>query len=102
MSKNKYMLYALLVMLLWGTLFPVVKLGYSAYNVATTGDIIFFDWEGCRVAPLFDLLLCQFVTEAEGGEKVVNFAVGVVVAGVPEVGRFFFKSCAGVKCFAYF
>jgi hypothetical protein len=42
MSKNKSMLYALLVMLLWGTLFPMVKLGYGAYNIVTTGDILFF------------------------------------------------------------
>lgn len=42
MSKNKYMLYSLLVMLLWGTLFPMVKLGYGAYNIVTTGDILFF------------------------------------------------------------
>lgn len=34
--------YALLVMLLWGTLFPMVKLGYGAYNVVTTGDILLF------------------------------------------------------------
>lgn len=40
MSKNKSMLYALLVMLLWGNLFPMVKLGYD--NIVTTGDILFF------------------------------------------------------------
>ena len=42
MSKNKSIVYALLVMLLWGTLFPMVKLGYNAYNVVTIGDILFF------------------------------------------------------------
>ena len=38
MSKNKYMLYSLLVMLLWGTLFPMVKLGYGAYNIVTSRE----------------------------------------------------------------
>ena len=33
---------ALLVMLLWGALFPLVKLGFRAYNVITTGDILLF------------------------------------------------------------
>ena len=42
MSKIKSLLYTLLVMLLWGSLFPTVKLGYTLYNVVTVGDIIFF------------------------------------------------------------
>lgn len=42
MTKNKTVFYALFVMLLWGTLFPVVKLGYLAYNVVSTGDILYF------------------------------------------------------------
>lgn len=42
MSKNKTTFSALLVMLLWGTLFPVVKLGYTAYGIVSTGDILFF------------------------------------------------------------
>ncbi len=43
MKKNNVaVLSALLVMLLWGTLFPMVKLGYSAYNISTSGDILFF------------------------------------------------------------
>ena len=40
--KNKPLYLSLLVMLLWGTLFPMVKLGYSAYNIVSVGDIIFF------------------------------------------------------------
>jgi len=42
MNKKKTVLLALVVMLLWGSLFPMVKLGYSAYNVSSTGDILFF------------------------------------------------------------
>ncbi len=29
-------------MLLWGSLFPMVKLGYSAYDIVSTGDILLF------------------------------------------------------------
>ncbi len=53
MSKKKSIFYALVVMLLWGTLFPMVKLGYGAYNIVTTGDILFF--AGVRFA------VCGFV-----------------------------------------
>lgn len=42
MSKRKTLLSALFVMFLWGSLFPMVKLGYSAYGIDTTGDILLF------------------------------------------------------------
>jgi drug/metabolite transporter (DMT)-like permease len=42
LKKYKTLLLALLVMLLWGSLFPMVKLGFSAFSVVSTGDILFF------------------------------------------------------------
>ena len=42
MNKNKTVWLALLTMLLWGSLFPAVKLGFSAYNVKSTADILLF------------------------------------------------------------
>ena len=42
MSKSKSVWYALLVMLLWGSLFPMVKSGYVPYGIKSTGDILFF------------------------------------------------------------
>ena len=42
MSKKKALLSALFVMLLWGSLFPVVKVGYAVYHIRTTGDILLF------------------------------------------------------------
>ncbi len=42
MAKNKSIFYTLPVMLLWGSLFPMVKLGYNAYSISTTGDILLF------------------------------------------------------------
>lgn len=41
-NEQKMLLKALLVMLLWGALFPLVKLGFRAYSVITTGDILLF------------------------------------------------------------
>lgn len=42
MNKNKTIWSALLVMFLWGLLFPLVKLGFSACGVETTADIMLF------------------------------------------------------------
>ncbi len=42
MSKHKSVLYALFVMLLWGSLFPAVKFGYAAFDIVNTGDILSF------------------------------------------------------------
>ncbi len=42
MRKYGSLLITLFVMLLWGSLFPMVKLGYSAYGINTTGDILLF------------------------------------------------------------
>lgn len=42
MSKNKTVWLALLTMLLWGSLFPMVKLGFLAYAVESTADILLF------------------------------------------------------------
>lgn len=42
MTKNKTLFLALLTMLLWGSLFPMVKLGFAAYAVDSTADILLF------------------------------------------------------------
>ena len=42
MNKNKTVWLALLPMLLWGSLFPMVKLGFSVYHVEKTADILLF------------------------------------------------------------
>lgn len=57
MSKNKTILSALLVMLLWGSLFPMVKLGFAAYAVESTGDILLF--AGIRFT-LCGAVICLF------------------------------------------
>ena len=40
--KNKGVFYSLLVMLLWGSLFPMVKKGYSLFGASTPGDFLAF------------------------------------------------------------
>ncbi len=42
MAKIKHLLLTLVVMLFWGSLFPVVKLGFAAFAVHTTGDLLLF------------------------------------------------------------
>ena len=43
MSKNtKNLIAAIVTMLLWGSLFPVVKLGFTKFSVETTADILLF------------------------------------------------------------
>ncbi len=42
MSKTKNTFLTLLVMLLWGSLFPVVKIGFNTYNIVSVGDILYF------------------------------------------------------------
>lgn len=40
--KHKGILSSLAVMLLWGALFPLVKLGYRFFGISSTGDILAF------------------------------------------------------------
>ena len=81
MSKNKSIFYALLVMFLWGTLFPMVKLGYGAYNIVTTGDILFF--AGIRFT-ICGALIClyTFITDKASFKGVKNTLVPVLLSGL--------------------
>jgi len=40
--KNKGLIYSFIVMLLWGLLFPTVKMGYRAFGISSVGDILSF------------------------------------------------------------
>lgn len=40
--KNKGLIYSFIVMLLWGLLFPSVKIGYRAFGISSVGDILSF------------------------------------------------------------
>lgn len=81
MSKNKSVLYALLVMLLWGTLFPMVKLGYSAYSIVTTGDILFF--AGIRFT-ICGAIIClyTFITDKNSFKAAMPSLVPILLSGL--------------------
>lgn len=81
MSRNKSILCALFVMLLWGTLFPVVKLGYIAYNIVTTGDILFF--AGARFT-ICGALIClyAFITDKKSFKNAKNALIPVLLSGL--------------------
>lgn len=80
MNKNKTMFYALLVMLLWGTLFPMVKLGYSTYNIVTTGDILFF--AGVRFT-VCGVLIClyTFITDKNLFKAAIPSLTPILLSG---------------------
>ena len=81
MNKNKSAFYALLATFLWGTLFPVVKLGYDAYNIITTGDILFF--AGIRFTVCGALIcLYAFITDKASFKGVKNTLVPVLLSGL--------------------
>lgn len=81
MSKNKLILYSLLVMLLWGTLFPMVKLGYHAYNVVTIGDILFF--AGVRFT-ICGAIIClyAFITDKGSFKNAKDALMPVLLSGL--------------------
>lgn len=81
MSKNKSMLYALLVMLLWGTLFPMVKLGYNAYNIITTGDILFFAGIRFTVCGAF-ICLYTFITDKNSFKTAISSLAPILLSGL--------------------
>ncbi len=54
-TKSRSLLLTLLVMLLWGSLYPTVKLSFQAYRITTTGDILLF--AGVRFA-ISGALIC--------------------------------------------
>ena len=81
MNKNKSTFYALLATFLWGTLFPMVKLGYDAYNIITTGDILFF--AGIRFTVCGALIcLYAFITDKASFKGVKNTLVPVLLSGL--------------------
>ena len=56
--KNKGVFYSLLVMLLWGSLFPMVKKGYSLFGASTPGDFLAF--AGVRFV-ICGIIICVYV-----------------------------------------
>ncbi len=81
MKRNRAVFSALLVMLLWGSLFPMVKLGYSAYGISTTGDILLF--AGVRFTVCGGLIcLGQLAVDRRGFQGVTSAWGGILLSGL--------------------
>lgn len=81
MSKNKTVWLALLTMLLWGSLFPMVKLGFSAYQVEGTADILLF--AGIRFAICGAVIsLFSAITDKKSYRNVGGSIVPILMSGL--------------------
>ncbi len=81
MSKYKSLILTLLVMLLWGSLFPMVKLGYGAYNIVTIGDILLF--AGVRFT-LCGAVIClyAFIKDKESYKNAKSSMLPILLSGL--------------------
>lgn len=81
MNKKKILLLAIVVMFLWGSLYPFVKLGFKAYNIKTTGDILFF--AGIRFA-ICGAIICIFslIRDKKQFIAVKSSVFSVITAGL--------------------
>lgn len=81
MNKRGATLSALLTMLLWGSLFPMVKLGFTAYGVDGTADILLF--AGIRFS-ICGALICLFaaVRNKESYKAVGGSILPILLSGV--------------------
>ena len=81
MNKNKTIWLALLTMLLWGSLFPMVKLGFSAYGVESTADILLF--AGIRFV-ICGMVICILaaVKDKDSYRPVKHSIVPIILSGV--------------------
>ena len=80
MGKGKSIALTLFVMLLWGSLFPMVKLGFAAFQVESVGDILLF--AGIRFTlcggVIWAFALCKKQTPFD---KVKNSLVPIFLSG---------------------
>lgn len=81
MGKSKSLWMALLTMLLWGSLFPMVKLGFSAYEVNGTADILLF--AGIRFV-ICGMAICIFsaIKDKESYRPVGTSIVPILLSGL--------------------
>ncbi len=81
MSKNKTVWLALLTMLLWGSLFPMVKLGFSAYAIESTSDILLF--AGIRFV-ICGCVICTFsaIKDKDSYRPVKHSIFPILLSGV--------------------
>ena len=81
MTKKNTILITLFVMLLWGTLFPMVKLGYIAYGVLTTGDILYFAGIRFTICGLI-ISLFSFLKDKKSYNPVKSAIFPIILSGL--------------------
>ncbi len=81
MNKKKTIIITLFVMLLWGTLFPTVKLGYSAYGISTTGDILYFAGIRFTICGII-ISLFSFLKDKESYKPVKHTLCPILLSGI--------------------
>lgn len=81
MSKKKSIISALFVMLLWGTLFPMVKLGFGKYDIVSFGDILYF--AGIRFT-VGGIVICglALLKNRELFKSVKSYIVPILLSGL--------------------
>ncbi len=77
MSKNKTVISALFTMLLWGSLFPMVKLGFSTYEVRGTADILLF--AGIRFLICGAVISIFAALKERGSYRTVGGSLGTIL-----------------------
>ncbi len=80
MSKS-FIFKTLIVMALWGSLFPSVKLGYSVFDITSTGDLLFF--AGVRFT-ICGSLICVYklITDKASFLKLKDVIPSVIWTGI--------------------
>ncbi len=68
-------------MLLWGSLFPMVKLGYDVYEISSTGDILFFAGLRFSVCGAAICIFALFVNKASFADAKTSIP-GILLVGL--------------------
>lgn len=81
MSKSKTVWLALLTMLLWGSLFPMVKLGFKSYSVEGVADILLF--AGIRFT-ICGAVICLFsaIKDKKSYAPVKSYIFPILLSGL--------------------
>ena len=96
MSKKKSLWLALLTMLLWGSLFPMVKRGFAAYSVEGTADILLF--AGIRFV-ICGAVICAYAALRDKGsyKPVPGSIVPILLAGLFSIILHYSFTYAGLE-----
>ncbi len=96
MSKHKTLWAALLVMLLWGTLFPMAKLAFAAYEVSGMADILLF--AGIRFV-ICGGVICVFASakDADSYRAAGRSILPVLLSGAIAVALHYFFLYVGLE-----